>query len=91
MALMDVEYRSRRIRDSLTIKSAKRRTLSASSLAEASFWAKHRNLSMVSWQKSSGVCLITESLVKLTDFEEWGVGMTGSSAILVVEAEADRL
>lgn len=91
MALMDVEYRSLRILDSLTMKSANSRTLSASSVAEASFCAKDLNLSMVSWQKRSGVCLVTESLVTLIDFEEWGVGMTGSSAIRVVEAEADRL
>lgn len=51
MALMDVEYLSRLILDSLTMNSANRRTLSASSAAEASFSAKHLNLSMVSWQK----------------------------------------
>jgi hypothetical protein len=43
---MAAEYLSRRILDSVTIKSEKRRTRSASVAAEASLMANDRNLSM---------------------------------------------
>ena len=61
MAPMAVAYRSLRIRDSLTIKSANMRTLSASVAASASLDAKDLKRSTVALANCSAVCAAVTS------------------------------
>ena len=62
IAPMAEEYLSRRILDSVTIKSEKRRTRSASVAADASLIANDLNLSMDPVANSAAVWLTTISL-----------------------------
>lgn len=83
---MAEEYRSRRIRDSFTMKSANRRTLSASEAAADSLAANDRNLSIVAVANCSAVWPMTACL-------EIGVNadIEGRDESLSREPDADRV
>ena len=97
IAPMAAEYLSRRSRDSLTMKSAKSLTRSASDLADASACAKAWNRSMLHWQNWSAVWLMTVCLFITVDLADTGVDMTLpidpwiSGRAACEELEADRL
>lgn len=89
---MAEEYLSRRILDSLTMKSAKSRTLSASEADFASFMANARNLSIAPEQNWSAVCVTTTCFVTVAADEADKGAVPGVDMLsLDWELEADRV
>lgn len=92
MVVMAPPYRSRRIRDSLTIKSANIRTLSASVSAAASRAANNLNLSIVSRLNCSDDCMTTLCRVGGIDAPDGGGRrlLAGVATTLSEDAESTR-
>lgn len=92
MVVMAAPYRSRRIRDSLTMKSANIRTLSASVSAAASRVANNLNLSIVSRLNCSDDCKTTLCRVGGMDAPDRGGRrlLAGVATTLSEDAESTR-